>query len=156
MLQLRKATASDIPAMLRIMQPGINDESLLPRTAWQIAERLRDYTLAVADGTLLGLGSVGLVAPHLAEVGALVATDVAAEDLLIAALLAEAQDMGVDRAFVLAANDTAWARNGFTRTSLSALPEKRDRQCLRCPRAPRCRQVALEAQIEPLQLRAAG
>jgi N-acetylglutamate synthase-like GNAT family acetyltransferase len=157
MLQLRKPTAGDIPSMLRFMQPGMEDESLLPRTEWQVAERLRDYTLAVEGDRLVGLGSVALVDAHLAEVGALVAATAAVEDLLVGALLDEAQDMGVGRAFVLAADPTAWERNGFTRTALARLPEKRDRQCLRCPRAPRCRQVALEVRIEATPaLRAAG
>ena len=62
---------------------------------------------------------------------------------LLDAVLEEARSMGVDRAFILAPDPEPYAAHGFQRTELSALPEKRDRQCLRCPRMPRCRQVPL-------------
>ena len=143
MLALRKPTVADVPAMQTLMAPHILTEELLPRTRLSIVKGLRDYTLVESDEGLVGLASVSLVDVHLAEIGAVVCAKPELLEELITAVLTEARSMGVDRAFILAADPTPYEALGFERAEMAALPEKRDRQCLRCPRLPRCRQVAL-------------
>ncbi len=147
MLSLRKPTVVDVPRMHHLMEPHILREALLPRSPRSIAERLRDYTLAEHDGELIGLVSISLVELHLAELGAVVCED--AEHLadLVGAALAEARALGVERVFVLAPEPEPYERLGFVRASLADVPEKRDRQCLRCSRLPRCRQVLLQKDL---------
>ncbi len=146
-VMLRKPKVGDVPSMVALMSPHVMSERLLPRTSRQVAERLRDYVVAEHSGDIIGLASVTLVDLHLAEVGALVAADEAVETRLIDAVLCEAAEMGVSRAFVLTDALEPWQRRGFAPTTVSRIPEKRDRQCLRCPRLPRCRQVALEIEL---------
>ncbi len=148
MLELRKPTVADVPAMVAMMAPHVTTERLLPRTPREVAERLRDYTLAFRADELVGLASVSLVDTHLAEVGAFATVDVEAEVELIEAVLVEVRAMGVERAFVMTNEGTAFQQQGFQLTTLETLPEKRDRQCLRCARLPRCRQVALEIRLQ--------
>ena len=143
MVALRKPTVSDVPAMQALMAPHILREELLPRSTLSIVQGLRDYTVAEGEGRLVGLASVRLVDVHLAEIGAVVCQDPSQLNELLGAVLEEARAMGVDRAFILASDPEPYLELGFQRTELSDLPEKRDRQCLRCPRLPRCRQVAL-------------
>ncbi len=144
MLALRKPRLSDVSAMHHLMQPHIRSEALLPRTPRAIVEHLRDYTLAVdEDDTVVGLASLSLVEVHLAELGAVVCQQPELMEALVTRVLDEAREMGVQRVFVLAPEATAYEALGFSVTAISDLPEKRDRQCLRCPRLPRCRQVAL-------------
>ncbi|MCP4804245.1 MAG: hypothetical protein GY884_02770 [Proteobacteria bacterium] len=143
MLALRKPTVADVPAMQSLMAPHVLNEELLPRTRLSIVKGLRDYTLVEDDEGLVGLASVSLVDVHLAEIGAVVCREPELLDELMTAVLEEAKSMGVDRAFILAADPAPYESLGFVRAEMSALPEKRDRQCLRCPRLPRCRQVAL-------------
>jgi len=143
MLALRKPTVTDVAAMQAMMQPHILSESLLPRTRLSIVKGLRDYTLAEREGNLVGLASVSLVDVHLAEIGAVVCENPELLDELLSAVLDEARGMGVERVFILAPDPGPYEAMGFCRTDIEALPEKRDRQCLRCPRLPRCRQVAL-------------
>ena len=143
MLALRKPTVTDVDAMQALMEPHILSESLLPRTRLSIVKGLRDYTLAEAEGKLIGLASVSLVDVHLAEIGAVVCEHPELLDELLGAVLQEARSMGVERVFILAADPRPYEAVGFCRTDIETLPEKRDRQCLRCPRLPRCRQVAL-------------
>lgn len=144
MLALRKPRLSDVPAMHVLMQPLIRSEVLLPRTPRAIVEHLRDYTLAVdEDDRILGLASLSLVEVHLAELGAVVCQRPELLEALVSGVLNEAREIGVQRVFVLAPESSAYEGLGFTVTQIADLPEKRDRQCLRCPRLPRCRQVAL-------------
>lgn len=143
MLALRKPTVEDVDRMQALMAPHVLSEALLPRTRLDLVRGLRDFVLAEEDGELIGLASVSLVDVHLAEVGAVVCERPESLHELMEAVLNEARSMGVDRAFVLAADPEPYRALGFEPTQLSALPEKRDRQCLRCPRLPRCRQVPL-------------
>jgi amino-acid N-acetyltransferase len=144
MLALRKPVLSDVPAMHLLMQPLIRSEALLPRTPRSIVEHLRDYTLAVDENDeVVGLASLSLVEVHLAELGAVVCQQPDLAKALVSRVLNEARELGVARVFVLAPDPSTYEALGFQQTEMVDLPEKRDRQCLRCPRLPRCRQVAL-------------
>lgn len=152
---LRKPTVADVPSIVALLEPHVLSLRLLPRTARQIVERLRDYTLAIEDGVVVGVASVSLVDTYLAEVGALAARRTDVEQTLLLNVLDEARAMGVDRAFVLTDDPALYEGVGFERRSLADLPEKRDRQCLRCARLPRCRQQALEVSLSSAELLAA-
>ena len=147
-LTLRKPVLADVPAMMSLMSPHILSERLLPRSGRQVAERLREYVVVTDTQGVVGVGSVSIVDLDLAEVGALAADEPHVESTLIDALLHEARTLGAPRAFVLTHDPSPFERCGFVRTSLSSLPQKRDRQCLHCPRMPRCQQVALEIWLD--------
>ncbi len=57
--QIRKATSSDIPNLLEMMQQSVDDAALVPRTRKQIAERIEDFAVLELDGN-----PVGSVAVH--------------------------------------------------------------------------------------------
>ena len=156
MLYLRKPTVADVPAMVALMRPHILAERLLPRTPRQVAERLRDYVVAErwngdegpqASPRMVGVASISLVDMHLAEVGALAGDEQDVQLALVRHLLDEALEMGVADAFVLTDEPELFEALGFHRTAVQNIPEKRDRQCLRCARLPRCRQVALTVHL---------
>ena len=153
---LRKPTVQDVEAIMLLIEPEVLSERLLPRTTRQVTERLRDYTVAVEDDRIVGVASVSLVDLHLAEIGVLSGERPEVEQALIDAVLAEAETMGVGRSFVLTDDASRFEALGFTRTTMASLPEKRDRQCQRCTRLPRCRQVALERALQPVPLRASA
>lgn len=145
---LRKPTVADVPAMMALMSPHIMAERLLPRSSRQVVERLRDYVVAADGDTVVGVASCALVDFELAEVGALAAADQDLAAQLLATVLDEARALGAQRAFVLTDDPSLYEAVGFELTSLDALPEKRDRQCMHCPRLPWCRQVALARRLE--------
>ena len=147
MLALRKPTVSDVPVMHQLMAPHVRREELLPRSRRQIVEHLRDYVFAEQDGELVGLASLSLVECHLAELGAVVCQNPDLLKRLVGVALEEAQSVGIQRVFVLAPSPGIYEELGFEQVEIQALPEKRDRQCLRCPRLPRCRQVPLVYEI---------
>jgi amino-acid N-acetyltransferase len=143
MLAVRKPNVNDVTAMHQMMVPHVVSETLLPRSPRQIVEHLRDYVIAEEDGRLVGLASLSLVECHLAELGAVVCEHPTLLPRLVNVALQEAEAVGVNRVFVLAQDAETYESLGFSRVSIQSLPEKRDRQCLRCPRLPRCRQIAL-------------
>lgn len=147
MLAVRKPNVNDVTAMHQMMVPHVVSETLLPRSPRQIVEHLRDYVIAEENGRLVGLASLSLVECHLAELGAVVCEQPDLLKRLVKVALQEAEAVGVNKVFVLAQDAEAYEALGFSQVSIQSLPEKRDRQCLRCPRLPRCRQVALVYQI---------
>jgi amino-acid N-acetyltransferase len=58
--QIHKATPSDVPHLLSMMQQSVDDAALLPRTRKQISERINDFFVLELDGN-----PVGSVAVHL-------------------------------------------------------------------------------------------
>lgn len=154
MIAIRKPTLADVPMMIRLMEPHVRSEALLPRTPRAVQERLRDYVVAEQQGRLVGLASLSIVDEDLAELGAVVSDGEGMLGDLVEAVLDEARAMGVRRTFVLAPDVAPYAALGFQPTPIDALPEKRDRQCLRCPRLPRCRQVALVKELHALAVAA--
>lgn len=158
-LRLRKATVADVPAIVAMLRPHVLSERLLPRSPRQVAERLRDYLLAERaeeDGQrLVGVASASLVDTHLVEIGALAGDSAEVEAALVRRLLAESADIGVADAFVLTDDPALFEGLGFRRVAVQDIPEKRDRQCLRCSRLPRCRQIALSIPLQEPQALAA-
>ena len=144
MVAVHRPTVSDIPAMMALMSPHIRAERLLPRTPRQVVERLREYWIARRGDEIVGVGSLSLVDVDLAEVGVVAGESHGVERLLLDHLLADARALGVPRAFVLTDKPDLFEGCGFRPTSLDALPQKRDRQCLHCSRLATCQQVALE------------
>lgn len=155
-VRLAKPTVAQVPAILDLLAPEIAREAVLPRSARQVAERLRDYTVALRGDEVVGVASITLVDLHLAEVGVLTAAHPGIASTLLDAVLDEARAMGVERAFVLTADPARFEAEGFARRPVQSIPEKYERQCLKCARAPRCRQVALEAGLAPALLAVAG
>ena len=147
MLELRKPTVSDVADMHQLMAPHVRSEALLPRYQRNIVEHLRDYVVAEEEGRLVGLASLSLVESHLAELGAVVCEHPELLNRLVKVALEEAKAVGIQRVFVLAADAEPYLQLGFFQVEIQTLPEKRDRQCLRCPRLPRCRQVPLVYEI---------
>ena len=49
MMEIRKALLSDIPALLDLINRYASDGVMLPRTAFEMAENIRDFLVAV-DG----------------------------------------------------------------------------------------------------------
>ena len=147
MLELRKPTVSDVEMMHQLMAPHVRTEVLLPRSQRHIVENLRDYVIAEDDGRLVGLASLSLVECHLAELGAVVCENPELLSRLVTVALEEARAVGIQRVFVLASEPEPYLELGFSQVEIQTLPEKRDRQCLRCSRLPRCRQVPLVYEI---------
>ena len=141
MLAVRKASVADVVAMHQLMVPHVRTELLLPRSKRQIVESLRDYVIAEEDGKIIGLAALSLVECHLAELGAVVCERPELLERLVEVALNEARMVGVARVFVLAQDAVPYERLGFQKVEIQTLPEKRDRQCLRCSRLPRCRQI---------------
>lgn len=52
--EIRKARASDVPALLSMMQQSVDDAALVPRTRDQIQSKIKDFFVLEVDGNPIG------------------------------------------------------------------------------------------------------
>ena len=61
---LRKAAMRDIPALLDVINSYASQGVMLPRTDFELAESIRDFTVAVSEDRLIGCGALHFYTPQ--------------------------------------------------------------------------------------------
>jgi len=99
------------------------------------------------NGRVVGCVAVDIFWADLAEVKSLaVAPDMVGQGIggrLLAAAIEDARRMGVKRLFTLTYEQGFFQRQGFAVMDRQALPEKVWRECLACPKADACDEIAM-------------
>ncbi len=145
---IRPATLGDVPELHALIQAFAARDYLLSRTAGELYETIRDFLVASdADGTLLGCSALHIVNARLAELKSLAVAE-RAQGLglgrrLVAAVLAEARTLGLQRVFCLTYQEAFFGRCGFVRVDRSRLPEKVWGECVRCNKFLDCDEIAM-------------
>src|ERR1700719_3734487 len=103
MLKIRKASLTDIPALLGLINAYASKGVMLPRTEFEMAENIRDFLVAFEDGRLVGCGALHFYTPTSAEVRSLaVEPDLKTKGIgrsLVEALEAEAREQEIHSIF---------------------------------------------------------
>jgi amino-acid N-acetyltransferase len=127
---IRHMNEEDIPDILRIMEPHIQQGNLVRRTEGELQRDRADYAVFETDGTIRGCGALHRSGPDRAEIAAL-AVDVSYMHLgigqkIVAYLIEEARQAGLAGVFVLTTRTSDWfLRLGFSHASVDELPEER-------------------------------
>lgn len=120
---------------------------MLHRSLESVYESLRDFLVAEDDGRVVGCVAVDVFWTDLAEVKSL-AVDPAcrgrgAGARLLEGAVADARRLGMKRLFALTYETEFFSRAGFSRIDRGTLPEKVWRECVACPKADHCDEVAM-------------
>ncbi|MDR1469201.1 MAG: amino-acid N-acetyltransferase [Spirochaetaceae bacterium] len=122
---IRPLQTSEIPDVLRIMEPLIETGNLLKRTAEDILKKKNDYVVFDIDGSVHACGALHEWGEGQAEIAAL-ATDAAQPgmgDRIVRYFLDKARDRKFRRVFVLTTKTQDWFElHGFSETSVDSLP----------------------------------
>lgn len=150
---IRKAMLSDIPPLLKLINNYAAKGIMLPRTEFEMAENIRDFSVAFADGELAGCGALHFYTPAAAEVRSL-AVDPAKKSkglgrLIVEALIAEAGEHGVSTLFAFTYVEDFFRKLGFGVVDRSELPLKAWKDCLRCPKFQACDEIAMLMRLRP-------
>ncbi|MDR1030178.1 MAG: amino-acid N-acetyltransferase [Treponema sp.] len=130
---IRPLKNADIPGILRLMEPLIQQGNLVRRTAAQIQEKKGDYVVFEIDGSVHACGALHHWGAEQAEIAA-VATDPAYTDMglgrrIVRFLIDRAIKQELCRVFVLTTHTHDWFEFlGFTEASVESLPESRRKQ----------------------------
>jgi len=150
-LVTRKAVMPDLTHMLELINGYAGMGIMLPRTLFELAEDIRDFTVAVADGRLVGCGALHFYGPAAAEIRSLaVHPDWKSHGvgrMLVEALEKEAVDLGLAWIFAFTYVPGFFQKLGFAEVDRAELPSKVWKDCLICPKFQCCDEVPMRKKL---------
>lgn len=152
-MTLRKARMSDIPGILRLINGYAAQGLMLPRNGFELAENIRDFTVAAAADAVHGCAALHFYGPTMAEVRSLAVDETlkgaGIGRLLMEALETEARGFDLDLLFAFTYVPKFFTRLGYRQVDRSALPLKAWKDCLRCPKFQACDEIAVLKWLKP-------
>jgi RNA 3'-terminal phosphate cyclase (ATP) len=144
---VRKARATDVPAIQRLVAHFALRGELLPRTLNELYERLRDFFVGDLGGEIVGICALSIYWEDLAEVRSLAVQETqkgrGLGTALVGACLEEAKSLGVRRVFALTYRPGFFEKLGFQTIDKRELPQKIWKDCIKCAKVACCDEVAL-------------
>jgi amino-acid N-acetyltransferase len=127
---IRPMVHSDIPEVLSLMQPLIDDEILVPRTEEQLEQGLADYVVYEVDGTLHGCGALHVLSAGQAEIAGIAVDETYGNQgigkKIVSYLLEKASGLKLKKVFILTTQSADWfSQLGFVKADVSDLPKER-------------------------------
>jgi amino-acid N-acetyltransferase len=159
-VRIRKAAASDIAELLRLINSYAGQGLMLPRTEFELAENLRDFSVVCEGERILGCCALHLYTPAMAEIRSLaIGPEVHGRGLgraLVAALEQEAAGLGLEAVFAFTYVPEFFRKLGYREVDRGELPLKAWKDCLRCPKFQCCDETAVMKRLGPGGSAAAG
>lgn len=146
-IDVRKARMSDIPGLLDLINGYAARGIMLPRTEFEISEGIRDFSVALASGALVGCGALHFYSPAVGEIRSLAVEESAKTRgvgrRLVEALVSEATEFSLASVFAFTYVPGFFRRLGFEEVERGALPLKVWKDCVRCPKFQSCDEISV-------------
>ncbi len=146
-MTIRKATMRDIPAMLELINEYASQGIMLPRTEFEMAENIRDFTVVAEGGRPVACGALHFYTPIAGEVRSVaVHPDVKRHGIgraLVEALEQEARSCDLESVFAFTYVPDFFRKLGYVEVDRSELPLKAWKDCMRCPKFQCCDELAM-------------
>ena len=148
MIELRKATLYDIPAMQALVEDEVKSGVILPRSDDEVATNIRSYTLVFKKEELIGYAALHIHSPKLAEIRSLIVDESArglgAGKKLVEYCKEEARDLGVKEILVLTYIADFFKKLGFQEIAKEEIPNHKIwADCIKCIHFPVCNEISL-------------
>jgi amino-acid N-acetyltransferase len=127
---IRVLRSKDIPDILRLMEPLMQQGHLVRRTGEDIEQKKQDYAVFVIDGHIHACGALHDWGEGQGELAA-IATDPAYGDMglgrrIVGYFIDRAEKQGLRRVFVLTTRTHDWFESlGFREVNMESLPERK-------------------------------
>jgi amino-acid N-acetyltransferase len=146
-LLVRKARMGDVPAMLGLINGYAAKGVMLPRTEFEMAENIRDFSVAACGEDLVACGALHFYSPTTAEVRSMAVREGwkgrGVGQRIAGALEAEARAFGLESLFAFTYVPGFFHKLGYTEVDRGELPLKAWKDCLRCPKFQCCDEIAM-------------
>jgi len=144
---LRKARMQDVRSLLALINGYAAEGAMLPRTAFEMSENIRDFTVICSGERVLGCAALHFYGSSAAEVRSL-AVDPEYKShglgkMLVKAVEREAVDFGLELLFAFTYVPKFFEKLGFIVVDRGELPLKAWKDCLRCPKFQCCDEIAM-------------
>ena len=142
MTTYRKAGPADVPTIFNLISHYAAERVMLARTLDELYSAVREFTVAVEKGRVVGCGSLKFYDGRVAEIRSLsVEPGHTSQGLgreLVKRLLREAKSLGLETVFALTMVPEFFRTCGFRETVREIFPAKIQRDCLSCELYPAC------------------
>jgi len=148
-IELVKATLSDIPAMQAMVIGEVKDGIILNRSEDEVATNIRSYVLAKEEGKLVGYTALHIHSSRLAEIRSLIVDEgYRGQNIgknMVQFTLEEAKNLGVkEDVLVLTYLPQFFEKLNFVEINKEVIPEHKIwADCIKCIHFPVCNEVAL-------------
>lgn len=150
---VRKAGMHDIGPILDLINGYAAKGVMLPRTELEVSEDIRDFSVIVTAGRLVGCGALHFYTPSIAEIRSLAVAENAKTlgigRRLIEALVREASSYALDAVFAFTYVAGFFGKMGFQEVERGELPLKAWKDCVRCPKFQCCDEIAVMRILRP-------
>ena len=148
MIHYCKANLSNVAQMQILVQPYVDDGTILERSADEIATNIRSYTLAFENEILIGFSALHIHTVKLAEIRSLIVhenfRDKGVGKELVSLGLIEGEKLGLKEVLVLTYKQAFFEKLGFVEIPKESLPEHKIwADCIKCIHFPLCNEVSL-------------
>ena len=149
MIELVKATLSDIPEMQALVTGEVKDGIILNRTEDEVATNIRSYVLAKDEDKLVGYTALHIHSKRLAEIRSLIVDEAYRGQnvgkRMVDFTLREAKELGVEEdVLVLTYLPQFFEKLNFHEINKEVIPEHKIwADCIKCIHFPVCNEVAL-------------
>lgn len=144
---IRAARTSDAQAICELINYYAERGRMLHRSLESVLESLRDFLVYVQDGTILGCVALSISWHDLGEIRSLaVAAGRQGQGIggdLVKQAIQDGTALGLRRIFALTYEERFFVRLGFHVVDKDTLPTKVWRDCIHCPRAEACDEIAV-------------
>lgn len=124
---IRQMVVADIPEVLALMQPAIEQQILIERNAQDLEEKISDYAVYEVDGTIHACGALHVYNDRQAEIAAIVVDEMYSKlgigKKMISYLIDKAIALHLKAVFVLTTQTSDWfVQLGFVEATIADLP----------------------------------
>ncbi len=144
---VKKATLKDAKSIHRLINKLAERDEMLPRSLNEIYENIRDFFVCRDKGKITGTSALHIMWENLAEIRSIaVLKNYQQKGIgkkIIEQCLAEANTLGVKKVFALTYNPDFFRKFGFREIKKDTLPQKIWGDCLKCPKFPKCDEIAV-------------
>ncbi len=147
----QKATTGDVPKMVDLVNLFAERGEMLPRTAGELYETLRDFFVVRRGQEVVACAALHVTWNDLAEVRSLAVREerqaMGLGSLLVKACVEEARRLGLKRVFALTMKPDFFEKLGFAQADVMTLSRKVWNECYRCPKFMNCDEIAMVVDV---------
>lgn len=144
---IRPAGLEDVLSVLKLMNPFIEQDILLPKTKQDMEKDILNFGVCEQEGQIVGCASLKMWGENVAEIRSLaVVKQYQGQGIgraLVEFQVTKARALGVGRIFVLTYEQAFFESIGFVVVNRDLLPEKIWGDCVSCRKFYDCHEIAM-------------
>jgi amino-acid N-acetyltransferase len=144
---IQKASTRHIQPLLRLINGYAAKGIMLPRTEFEMAENIRDFTLVMNGDSVVGCGALHFYSPTTAEIRSLAVdsntTRRGIGRTIVEALEREARECHLHSIFALTTVAGFFRKLGFAEVERGEFPLKVWKDCIRCAKIACCHEKSV-------------